>query len=216
MENRDRTARDIGRYVSGKVYPLQKSYLKAGVGGSEVRATLARLRHLDGSGPSSWMMVGCELFSGLPEFGISAADDERAIRTIISALSLYAVHQQSKMLPMALELTAESEEDLKRSGRFGRACRRCANLDPEGEKGITRRLAAIEAASDFDGIEYCIRALVLLLKAKDISLDYYALAHDLYLVQFDDRRDSVFIQWSRDYYAFRPKGEKGQEQRVEN
>ena len=100
MENRDRTARDIGRYVSGKVYPLQKSYLKAGVGGSEVRATLARLRHLDGSGPSSWMMVGCELFSGLPEFGISAADDERAIRTIISALSLYAVHQQSKMLPM--------------------------------------------------------------------------------------------------------------------
>ena len=42
MENRDRTACDIGRYVAGKVYPLQKSYLKAGVGGSEVRAKIGR------------------------------------------------------------------------------------------------------------------------------------------------------------------------------
>jgi CRISPR system Cascade subunit CasB len=62
-------------------------------------------------------------------------------------------------------------------------------------------MASVEAASDFAGVETCVRSLVRQLKAKDIPLDYGALARDFFLIQFNEEREGVFLHWARDYYA---------------
>ena len=71
---------------------------------------------------------------------------------------------------------------------------------------MRNRLAAIEAASDFEGILYGVRGLIRLMRSSDDlssqSLDYYALAQDLYLLQTSDSaRDEVFSRWSKDYFS---------------
>lgn len=63
-------------------------------------------------------------------------------------------------------------------------------------------MASIEAASgDFRGVETCVRALVRQMRARDVQLDYGALARDLFLLQFESAREGVFLNWARDYYA---------------
>ena len=90
----------------------------------------------------------------------------------------------------------------KYNGAFGWACRRIdENRDPSN--GVQRRLACIEGAVDFDGALYQIQGLIFRLKSEGIPLDYYTLASDLYLLQFDGYRDAVFARWAKDYYLHR-------------
>ncbi|MCL4463236.1 MAG: type I-E CRISPR-associated protein Cse2/CasB [Firmicutes bacterium] len=42
--------------------------------------------------------------------------------------------------------------------------------------------------------------MILLIRAKDIPLDYPALTQDLYWFQFPDRRDGIRLKWGQDFY----------------
>lgn len=194
------TAREVGSYTLGRIIPLQKAYLGKGARTSAARASLARLRRLGTAGEQPWFSIGFDLFEGWPEDRLGIPSERsQALRAVRSALQLYALHQQSQARPMAL--VRDAGDDLAQ-GDFGRACRRIA-FDLDRAKGVRRRLAQVEAADDFDGMVYTIRALVSLLRSQGIPLDYGALAGDLYLLQFETSKGSVFARWSRNYYLAR-------------
>lgn len=192
----------VERFVNGKVLALQKSYLS---GSSSSRATLARLRRLDQPGMGSWMVVGDDVFSGLPELCTSRPDEEDALRAIRCAMKLYAIHQQSE--PGEVAIPPSSTDVI--SGSFGRACYRIshqAGTEPQGEAGVLRRMSTIESATGFEGVESGLRALVSLMKSKGVQLNYGRLARDIYFIQKSSVRERVFMGWARDYYVPRKQG----------
>lgn len=194
-------SRDVGRaverFVNRKALKLQNAYLS---GSSSSRATLARLRRLDQPSAGSWMVVGEDIFEDLPDLGLSGRDSDRVLRAIKCAMKLYALHQQSKTQGMALV----PNSDDWRQGSFGRACYQITcrkKEDQSGAAGVVRRMSMVEAANDFEGVEICLRSLVLLMRANDVRLNYGSLAKDLFLIQSDVTRDGVFMRWARDYYV---------------
>lgn len=188
----------VARYAMRKIVPLQRAYLGKGGAVTAARASLARLRRLGTTDDSAWFSVGRDLFEDWPEDELGMPyENSRPFRAICAALQLYALHQQSKDRPMAIG--AKDEDASRRRGGFGAACRRI-ELDLEAAKGVRRRLMQVEAADDLEGMLYPLRALVGLMRAKDIPLDYGALARDLYLVQIAASKGSVFARWSREYY----------------
>lgn len=198
----------IAGFVVRKIKRLQDGSSVKAPTSSSSRASLARLRRL-GTPGSAWMAVGSDLFEGWPELSLSARDEERMMNAIVGALRLYAYHQQSKQVSMAWiadDSTAGEDGVAPRRRSFGWSC---WALEPDREKsqGVRRRMASIEAASDFAGIEHNLRALVTLMRDKDVKVDYWSLACDLYLVQFDGAHDAVFMRWAREYYAPKQAGE---------
>lgn len=191
-------ANNVAMYAHKKIVRLQRSYVEKGLGASAARASLARLRRLGMPGGVSWISVGEDLFEGLLDLGLSEEDERKAVRAVTAALRLYAYHQQSKSDPMAIiEIPGEAHSS-RRS--FGWSCRRI-EFDNERSKGVRRRMAAIEGTRDIDGTEHHMRALVMLMREKDVRVDYYLLTRDLFLLQFPSVRDDVFVRWGRDYFA---------------
>lgn len=190
-------ASEIAKLTQGKITRLQKAYVGKGSDAASARSTLARLRRLGMPGGSAWISVGEDLFDGLLELELSEAEERRAIKAITASLRLYAYHQQSKDHPMAI--VKASGEDRAARKSFGWSCRRI-EFDNEKSKGVRRRMAAIEGVSDVEGAEHYLRALIMLMREKDVSVDYYLLTRDLYLMQFPNARGDVFMRWGRDYF----------------
>ena len=134
----------------------------------------------------------------LSQTGLSETDERRALRAIKAALRLYAYHQQSKDSPMAIVSLSEETGSQRRS--FGWSCRRI-EYDKDKAKGVRRRMASIEGARDMDGIEHYMRDLIMLMRSKEVCVDYYQLTRDLFLLQFPSARGGVFLRWGRDYFT---------------
>lgn len=198
-------AEAIARFVTGKILQLQGGRGKAPTSSSS-RATLARLRRLGAPG-CSWMTVGMDLFDGWPEISFHGQcanrSEEKMTNAIAGALRLYACHQQSKQISMAWLPNDSDGEGIRTEPRFRSFGWSCWALEPDRDKsdGIRRRMASVEAASDFEGMEHHLRGLVTMMRGKNVKVDYWSLAQDLYLMQFEGSHDGVFIRWARDYYA---------------
>ena len=188
-----RSAHAIAACTNGKVLKLQSGYL---AGLSSSRASLARLRRLGTSRDTSWMSIGDDLFEGFPE--LSPYEEEKGLSSVKAALRYYAMLQQSKSVPVAV-----LQKDVKRNVSFGSACRAISlEKNGSGAPGVRRRMAMVEAANDFDGVQTAMRALVQLMKASKsvIQLDFGRLSSDLFQIQFDETRSAVFMRWAQDYY----------------
>lgn len=202
------------KYAMSKIIPLQMSYLSSNNASSaRARATLARLRRLNAATGTSWFSAGDQLFDQWPceelvELGASHKDEERMTRTLEAVLGLYAIHQQSSGVGRAVVWRKGGDDDGssdRRDASFGRCCRKI-KVDLSEASGVRNRLAAIEAASDFEGVLYGVRGLIRLMRSSDDlssqPLDYYALTQDLYLLQTSDSaKDEVFSRWSKDYFS---------------
>jgi CRISPR system Cascade subunit CasB len=172
---------------------LQSGYL---AGLSSSRASLARLRRLGTSRDTSWMSIGDDLFEGFPELG--AYEEEKGLNSVKAALRYYAMLQQSKSVPVAV-----LQKDARRNVSFGSACRAISlEKNGSGAPGVRRRMAMVEAANDFGGVQTAMRSLVQLMRASKgvIQLDFGRLASDLFQIQFDETRSAVFMRWAQDYY----------------
>ncbi|OUN89451.1 MULTISPECIES: type I-E CRISPR-associated protein Cse2/CasB [Enorma] len=194
-------ANKVALFVQRKIVNLQRAYVNKGAGAAQARATLARLRRLGMPGGASWISVGEDLFEGICDLGLSGVDEARALGAIAASLRLYAYHQQSRTVPMAM--TEAPGASRKRRRSFGWSCRRI-EYDREKAKGVRRRMAAIESARDLDGIEHHMRALIMLMRDKAVQVDYFLLACDLYLLQIPSARSDVFMRWSKDYFTAEP------------
>ena len=191
-------ANGVALFTQKKIARLQRAYVGKGSDAADARASLARLRRLGMPGGTSWVSVGDDLFEGLLDLGLSEVDEKRALCAITAALRLYAYHQQSKDSPMAI--TSSSEETKTQRRSFGWSCRRI-EYDKDKAKGVRRRMAAMEGVRDMDGIEHHMRALIMLMRDKGVSVDYYQLTRDLFLLQFPSARGDVFMRWGRDYFT---------------
>lgn len=192
------SANDVALFTQKKIIALQRAYISKGPQAANARASLAQLRRLGMPGGSSWISVGENLFDGLLDLRLSKADEEKALRAITISLRLYAYHQQSKDHPMAL--FSDSKEINKSRHSFGCSCRNI-EFDKDKSAGVRRRMAAMEGIRDIKDLEYHLRALIMLMRDKDVQVDYYLLTRDLFLLQIPGARNDVFMRWGRDYFS---------------
>lgn len=188
-EERQRS-KQTGNFVKYKIKQLVESQ-----GDSAVRAIMAKLRRGIGKPPGSMPELWDVTLNSLPEAitgkGGKPTYGEWAVHT---TLTLFALHQQGKDIKKRL---------MSQDGySLGVAVRNLIQ-DEEDEKRIKRRFDAMATSDSMEEISHHLRGLIQLMKTKDIPLDYPELAEDLYRYQFPEARDSVRLQWGREFYRFR-------------
>ncbi|MEV6601059.1 type I-E CRISPR-associated protein Cse2/CasB [Actinoplanes sp. NPDC051346] len=109
-----------------------------------------------------------------------------------SALTLYAVHQQSLSAPMHADGVS-----------LGSAVSRLAR-EAGSSTAVRRRFTALGNAMTYDALTYHLRGLIGLLKQRRIPLDYGLLADDLLAFRHPDGRERVRALWGRDFYRTMP------------
>jgi len=133
------------------------------------------------------------LFQGIPD-DLTAGRSEYTTPSeiaIFTAITLFALHQQSEDRPMNQE-----------GQGFGKACNALAANPKTSSEAIGRRFAAAITSQDVVELSYHARSLIKLMKSSEppIALDYPRLAADLYDYQFDSSRAKVQKKWAMDYY----------------
>lgn len=158
-------------------------------------AAVARIRRGAGKAanelPDLWGLIGTET---LYEAGLDEARLIRAEQAVHTAVTLWALHQQSqRTAPM----------HLPGGPGLGDAVRR---LMPDGEldEAVRRRFVRAGTASTLDVLAQRLRDLVVLLRRAEIPLDYGLLAEQLYWWQSPAGRGAVHRAWGRGFHAHRP------------
>lgn len=190
----DAAQRELATFVSSRVEPLQAEYLRDNRTG-RADSRLARLRRAvttaPGEDPAVWELT----LDGVP-FASRTDEPSPSERAVHTALTLYAVHQQSQRVRVH-----------QRGWSLGRAVRalvasRDALGDAEREGAVRRRFDALISATSYDEIAYQLRGLVQQFRSADppIPLDYGRLAEDLDALQSRQRAPGVLLRWGRDYH----------------
>lgn len=195
----------IDSIVGARVAELQFGYLRDH---SEAVAALARLRR--GAGKPTGSVLDILSHTHDPAFVHDGDSDEPSFaeNAAHTALTLYAVHQQSQRQGMHA-----------RGQRFGSAVRTVAlgrrktKKDDDTEDAqpkqppairpdspVARRFAALGTADSFTELSHHLRGLVQLMRSNDVKIDYGLLARDLWLWQLPGRADGVRLRWGRDFH----------------
>ncbi|AEE44657.1 type I-E CRISPR-associated protein Cse2/CasB [Cellulomonas fimi] len=186
LEESTTPPRTTREFVSWQVGRLQREYLPP-VQSSWARASLAELRRSLtqplGSSPAVLEFV---VNPSAPTTDGPETPDERSI---VTALGLYAVHQQSQSVPMHL-----------RSVGFGDAVGRIRLRDGDEVRGVTRRFQALGTAQTWDELVHHARGLVQLLRDRQQGFDYGRFAEDLVQFQHPASADRVRLRWGRAFY----------------
>lgn len=180
---------DVKGFVARKISIIQNMP----EGGSQ-KAILANLRRGIGRVPGDMPEVWGIVFRDLPESLFSRnGEPTRAEWAIYSALTLYALHQQSRG-PKAEPMHVENVP-------LGRAVRRLAKSNSDDDLDPVRRRFNRMATSDsMEELTWHLRGIVQLLKSEGIPLDYVRLAEDIYRFQFPNLRSGVRLMWGQDFY----------------
>ncbi len=179
-----------------KIYTVANKILyklNAISGTPQGKAYLAKLRNSIGKELSETIEVWPIFFEYLPEDFLGTDNlvsyEEKAILT---ALQLYALHQQGVSKTVLLE----GEDNYKNIGYALRYMRRV-----EDTKSSDRRFNTMICASTFDELTYHLRHLIKILKVRspEARINYAKLAEDLYWYQ-RGYYEKLRLSWSRAYY----------------
>lgn len=190
--------------IRKKVYACTAAridHLRENPESGSTKAALASMRRGAGKIPGELPELWGMLFDGFPEELMSmSGEPNQAEWAVYAALTLFALHQQSKSL---------SEECMSREGQtMGSAVRRLSPAESGDDFDRVRRKFNIAATSaDIRELTHHLRGLVQLLRDADIPLDYPRLAEDLYLWQFPEGMRNVRLRWGQDFYRL-PKTEE--------
>ncbi|MDO4258510.1 MAG: type I-E CRISPR-associated protein Cse2/CasB [Actinomycetaceae bacterium] len=183
---RRRRLGDVGKQVSERLdgaRGLQARYLN---NESQGRAELAQLRKAvtlaPGESAAIWHLTSIEE----PEFvGDDPTWKEIAVHT---AMTLYAVHQQSRT------------HEMHQAGRGFGAAASLLVREGGGEESSTRKhYNALVTSTTIDELRHHLRTFVSKLRAEQIPLDYAMLADDLFHFQLPGGATKVRLRWSRQY-----------------
>lgn len=166
------------------------------------KAKLASIRNSINKDSTANMDAMAFVFQNIPEeflgFNKNLNDYEKAILT---AVQMYALHQQGKVDSVLKLDYVEGERRQNLGDAFH-------SLRGDDSKAIDRRFNAMITSSNFDELSHHLRQMIKLLKSKsDAKVDYASLADDLYWF-LKNQRDGLKIKWSRSYY----KSNKGDKQ----
>jgi CRISPR system Cascade subunit CasB len=171
--------------VTARVTQLQHGYLQRRPAGV---AALAKLRRGVGKPVGAVADLWQLTLEGVPlppRYGDEATINERAAHT---ALTLYALHQQSRSEPM------------HRSGQsIGAAARILARRTTSSE-ATRRRFEALGTASTFEEVSHHARGLISQFRTHGIPLDYGRFADQLVGLLHPASADRVRLSWGRDFY----------------
>ena len=189
----------VAGFTRARIEYLQNQYT---TGNPAARADLARFRRAAGkplgATPETWQVFS----QGFPEELIGRGDaPSKAENAAYHAITLYALHQQSKTDKNMHFASKDEDNRLIASPGLGDAIRQLANpANPDESKAIMRRFTAITTAQTFDALVYHLRGLIKLFRTENIALDYGRLASDLYELQFAESAKSVRLNWARQLY----------------
>lgn len=178
-------------FVGRTIAHLQAGYLRYPQSPA-ARAALAQLRR----GVGREMGALAELLPYVVNPGAPAtqsADVTRDEAAIYTAMTLYAVHQQSRDRPMHV-----------RGVSFGSALGRLRYADGAESPGVVARFQAMGTASGLTELSHHARALITLLRSANRGFDYGRFAGDLVRFQDPRRADAVRLSWGRDFYRVAP------------
>jgi len=155
---------------------------------SRARGELAALRRgasrSPGELPEIWELTRVEV----PE---SAGDaptwEELAVHT---AMTLYAVHQQSRTEPM-----------FSPGVGLGSAARRLIGPPDEENPSARARFNALVTSTTVAELRHHLRGFVSLLRARGFALDHAMLADDVLRFQQPGGAKKVRLAWARQYYS---------------
>ena len=194
-----------------EVYSFTKYKLLciAGRAESEARAALANLRRGVGRRPGELPQLYGELLQDMPEEMYSAGSKPSyAEWAVYMALTLYAMHQQGK--------DVKTDNMNRENVSLGNAASELV-ADNDDTERIWKRLYAVASSADMQEMSSHIRALIKLLRDKDIPLDYPQLAKDLYFYQLsDESAEHIRLKWGQDFYKKRTDENKEDNNNEEN
>lgn len=182
---------DVGALVARRVRVLQESRSRSGT-----VAMLAHLRANVGREPGADPRVWTLTVDGVPgdPHGDEASPEERAVH---AALTLFAVHQQSRPVGMH-----------QHGVGLGRAVARLDRVrggsDSEHTSPVRRRFDAVVTSDGLGEVVQHLRGLVTLLRSEGIGLDYGMLADDLDQFQRPGGADVVRRRWARQLHHLDP------------
>lgn len=158
-----------------------------------VAAQLATLRRGVGKEPGSQPQLWDLTLANLP-IALQGTDSRPSVgeRVIHTVLTLFALHQQGSDIDIAYV----SESGIS----IGKAVRQMVKQNPQREEAIKRRFTVAVTSDSNEELAWHLRGLVQMLRSNGLMLDYPRLARELYRFHFVDRRDSVRLNWGRDFY----------------
>lgn len=161
-----------------------------------IKAIFASIRNSINKDSSVNMDALAFVFHNIPEeflgYNKNLNDYEKAILT---AVQMYALHQQAKV-ESVLKLDYKEGERRQNLGDALAYMRK----NEDDTKAIDRRFNAMITSSNFEELSHHLRQMIKLLKAKsDAKVDYASLADDLYWF-LKNQREGLKIKWSRSYY----------------
>lgn len=185
-----RRARRLGRIGLlvnqriGGAHGLQKRYLdNESLGRAEVAALRKGANRAPGELPEIWELTRVEVPDGASD---APTREEIAVHT---AMTLYAVHQQSRSECMFVP------------GRgLGRAAHELVGTDEENPSARARFNALVTSTTVAE-LRHHLRNLVSLLRSRGIALDHAMLADDIVRFQRPGGAKSVRLAWARQYYS---------------
>ena len=185
-----RRARRLGRIGLlvnqriGGAHGLQKRYLdNESLGRAEVAALRKGANRAPGELPEIWELTRVEVPDGA---GDAPTREEIAVHT---AMTLYAVHQQSRSECMFVP------------GRgLGRAAHELVGTDEENPSARARFNALVTSTTVAE-LRHHLRNLVSLLRSRGIALDHAMLTDDIVRFQRPGGAKSVRLAWARQYYS---------------
>ncbi len=178
---------DVAALVARRVTMLQETRTRSG--------TVAALAHLranvgrePGADPRIWNLT----VDGMPgdPRGDQASFEERAVH---AALTLFAVHQQSRP-------TGMHQHGVGLGQAVSRLDRIRGGGDAEHTSPVRRRFDAVVTSESLGEAVHHLRGLVTQLRSEGIGLDYGMLAGDLDQLQRPGGADAVRRRWARQFH----------------
>lgn len=204
-----RSSDAVRQHVTAVVERLQHEYLPGGGAPptSHGAATLARLRRAQGSVATLDPRALAMVLDGLPpevqtrsSGPTDAVQLSRAERAVQTALTTYAVHQQSQREP-------QHARGVSLGAAVRVLARQRASLSPGEAVGgmddnVVQRLHRVSTAQSPELRTNALRALVTLMRSAErtVTLDYGLLAQDLYWLQVPSGVHGVQLRWGRDLH----------------
>ena len=177
------TGRLVNQRVSGK-NGLQSRYLH---NEAQAREQMAALRGAvarePGEVPATWALTQVRV----PDDASDApTPEEIAVHT---AMTLYAVHQQSRTDPM-----------FHPGKGLGHASRELIGPPDQENPSARKRFNALVTSTTITELRHHLRDLVSLLRARGITLDHAMLADDIVRFQRPGGAKEVRLAWARQYH----------------
>lgn len=204
--------------VAGRIHGLQEGYCRPESTAAS-KAALAQLRRLSSHADPARITPSLDAFAvdvytQVPErcypesFAPTGDRASKAEIAVHSAMTLYAIHQQSRHEKMHHERERDDKaatedqahrEKKKEPAGLGTALGRLVWKSDMSEQAVRRRFAALVTADHYPEFLHHLRTLVRMLRDAKIPLDYGALTANLFTWQHVRYRNGVRLIWSRDF-----------------